>query len=117
MSNINDEFFDGAYKDIWKSFIPEQLTQREVEFMLPYFHLKEGDAVLDLMCGYGRHAIALAKKGMQVTAVDNLAEYIDEIKKTVADENLSVDAVRSGVLDFTTDKKFDLVLCMGNSIN
>ena len=117
MSNINDEFFDGAYKDIWKSFIPEQLTQREVEFMLPYFHLKEGDAVLDLMCGYGRHAIALAKKGMQVTAVDNLADYIDEIKKTVDDENLSVDAVKSGVLDFTTDKEFDLVLCMGNSIN
>jgi 2-polyprenyl-3-methyl-5-hydroxy-6-metoxy-1,4-benzoquinol methylase len=117
MSNVNDIFFDGVYKDIWKSFIPEQLTQKEVEFMLSYFQLKEGNKVLDLMCGYGRHAIALARKGMMVTAVDNLEAYINEIKKAAAEENLPIETIRSGVLDFTSDGKFDLALCMGNSIN
>lgn len=117
MSNINDSFFDGQYKDIWKFMIPAQLTDKEVEFMIPYFNLKEGSKVLDLMCGYGRHAIALAKKGMDVMAVDNLADYIDEVKATTASENLNINAIQSDVLSFSTDERFDLVLCMGNSIN
>ncbi len=79
MSNINDTYFDGYYKDIWRSIIPEELTVKEVDFMQQYFNLDTGSKVLDLMCGYGRHAIALAKKGIPVTAVDILDEYIDEI--------------------------------------
>ena len=117
MQNINDSFFDGYYKDIWKAVIPEQLTEKEVEFMLPYFNLKEGDKVLDLMCGYGRHALALARKGITTTAVDNLADYIDEIRNIAVKENLAVNTVQTDVLSFSTKEKFDLVLCMGNSIN
>lgn len=117
MSNINDTFFDGSYKDIWKTIIPAQLTDKEVEFMLPYFNLKDDSKVLDLMCGYGRHAIALAKKGIAVKAVDNLADYINEIKKTALEEGLAIEAIQSGVLDFSTEERFDLAICMGNSIN
>ena len=64
MSNINDTFFDGHYKEIWKTLIPDELTVKEVDFMVPHFGLQPGSKVLDLMCGYGRHAIALAKKGI-----------------------------------------------------
>jgi 2-polyprenyl-3-methyl-5-hydroxy-6-metoxy-1,4-benzoquinol methylase len=117
MPNINDSFFDGHYKEIWKTIIPDELTVKEIDFMIPYFNLQPGSKVLDLMCGYGRHAIGLARKGMVVTAVDNLADYINEIKETVAAENLPVTAYQSGVLDFTTDEQFDLVICMGNSLN
>ena len=62
MENINDSYFDGYYKELWRSIIPGELTIKEVDFMLPYFHLQPGSKVLDLMCGYGRHAIALAQK-------------------------------------------------------
>ena len=86
MSNINDTFFDGHYKEIWRSLIPDELTVKEVDFMLPYFNLQPGSQVLDLMCGYGRHAIALAKKGMNVTAVDNLGDYINEINEVAEKE-------------------------------
>jgi len=117
MSNINDTFFDGSYKDIWKAIIPAQLTGKEVEFMLPYFNLKEGDKVLDLMCGYGRHALELAGKGIKVTAVDNLPDYINEIRTTAEKEKVEIHAVQSDVLAFSTSEQFDLVICMGNSIN
>ena len=90
MENINDSYFDGYYKDIWRTIIPDELTVKEVDFMLPYFNLQPGSKVLDLMCGYGRHAIALAKKGINVTAVDNLDDYIDEIKEVAEKENLPI---------------------------
>jgi 2-polyprenyl-3-methyl-5-hydroxy-6-metoxy-1,4-benzoquinol methylase len=69
------------------------------------------------MCGYGRHAIALAKKGISVTAVDNLGDYIKEIKQVAEKENLPIRPVKSAVMDYKTDEMFDLVLCMGNSLN
>lgn len=117
MSNINDSFFDGYYKDIWRSIIPELLTTREVDFIIQYFELKPNNKVLDIMCGYGRHALGLARKGMNVTAIDNLADYVNEIMATAQKENLPVNAVQSDVTSYKAGSDFDLALCMGNSLN
>ncbi|MBK5271936.1 MAG: class I SAM-dependent methyltransferase, partial [Bacteroidia bacterium] len=117
MNNINDTFFDGYYKEIWRTSIPQELTVKEVDFMIPFFDLKTGSKVLDMMCGYGRHAIALAKKGMNVTAVDNLYDYIEEIKKIAEHEKFSLKAIQADVIDYKADDTFDLVVCMGNSLN
>ena len=117
MPNINDSFFDGYYKEIWRSSIPDELTAKELDFIIPYFNLHAGSKVLDLMCGYGRHAIALARKGISVTAVDNLDDYINEINRVAKKENLLLNPVKSAIMDYKTDDKFDLVLCMGNSLN
>lgn len=117
MSNINDTFFDGYYKDIWKAIIPEELTNRESDFLINYFNLKAGNRVLDLMCGYGRHALALGRKGIAVTAVDNLPAYISEIEQLVQNENLPIKAIQQGVLHFVCDEEIDLAICMGNSLN
>jgi SAM-dependent methyltransferase len=117
MDNINDHFFEGQYKELWRTMIPEILTQREVDFMIPYFGLKEGSRVLDLMCGYGRHALALGRKGVAVVAVDNLADYTREINQKAGEENLPVKAINSSVKDFVPDALFNLAICMGNSFN
>lgn len=117
MDNINDIYFDGHYKDIWKSIIPAELTVKETDFIMQYFALKKGNKVLDIMCGYGRHAIALAKKGIDVTAVDNLDAYITEIKSIAAEENLPIIAIKSDVIGYKANDQYDLVLCMGNSLN
>ena len=117
MENINNSYFDGHYKDIWKTIIPAELTVKETEFLLQYFKLQPGNKVLDLMCGYGRHALALAKHGVEVTAVDNLESYTNEIREAASKENLPVTTINSDVIQFTPTDKFDLVICMGNSFN
>jgi SAM-dependent methyltransferase len=116
MPNINDSFFDGYYKQIWKTIIPEELTIKEVDFMVPYFELKEGSRVLDMMCGYGRHTLALARKGIKVTAVDNLADYLEEIDASAKNEGLPILTVNQRMVDFHSDEQFDLAICMGNSL-
>jgi cyclopropane fatty-acyl-phospholipid synthase-like methyltransferase len=117
MGNVNDTFFDGYYKEIWKTVIPAELTIKEVDFMIPHFGLQPGSKVLDLMCGYGRHAIALAQKGIHVTAIDNLGDYTEEIQKTTAQEQLPITVQQASVTAYTTNEIFDLALCMGNSLN
>lgn len=117
MSNINDNFFDGHYKEIWKALIPEELTGKEVEFMIAHFNLQPGSCVLDLMCGYGRHALALGRKGINVEAVDNLGDYIKEINETANTEGLPVKAEKADVIQYAIKDQADLAICMGNSLN
>lgn len=116
MENINDSFFDGHYKDIWRSIIPGELTQKEVDFIVSYFRLTEESKVLDIMCGYGRHAIALAQKGITVTAVDNLEIYTAEISQIAAQEGLKIKTVTANAATFSDSDKYDLAICMGNSL-
>lgn len=117
MININDTYFDGYYKEIWKAIIPEELTIREVDFFIQYFDLKSSSRVLDLMCGYGRHSLELARKRIAVTSVDNLLSYIEEIKTKAIKENLLITSFHSNILDFESDVQHDLAICMGNSLN
>jgi cyclopropane fatty-acyl-phospholipid synthase-like methyltransferase len=95
-TNINDNFFKGRYKEVWRKLIPPGLSEAECSFIEEVAGLQPSDNVLDLMCGYGRHALELARRGYQITAVDNLIEYIDEISSVAAAANLPVEALRTG---------------------
>ncbi len=117
MPNINDTYFDGYYKEIWRSLIPDELTVKEVDFMVPYFKLDSSSKVLDLMCGYGRHAIAMARKGVSVIAIDNLSDYTNEISETADKEQLPLKVIKADVINYKIDEVVDLAICMGNSLN
>jgi cyclopropane fatty-acyl-phospholipid synthase-like methyltransferase len=117
-ANINDSFFEGIYKHAWKKSIPNGLTEAEVDFIQDVAGLKGYGKLLDIMCGYGRHSIELAKRGINVTAVDNLDTYIDEIKTTAAGNKIEIQTIQSNVLAVNLhDQVFDAVICMGNSFN
>jgi SAM-dependent methyltransferase len=115
--NINNEFFDGHYKDIWRAIIPEALTKGETDFLVQEAQLQPESKVLDLMCGYGRHALALARKGIEVVAVDNLADYVNEIDDVIKKENLPIQTVKVDAIEFQPHAQFDLAICMGNSLS
>ncbi len=70
-------FFDDDYLRIYRpTFTPER-TAAEVDFIEQALEVPRGGAVLDLACGYGRHAIALALRGHRVTGLDFNAHYLD----------------------------------------
>ena len=114
--NVNNTFFDGHYKDIWRQIFPEKTTLAEVDFIIEEAKLNPEQHVLDLMCGYGRHALELANRGINVTAIDNLPDYINEIKEKAAARNLPVESICMDILEMQVDREFDAVICMGNSL-
>jgi cyclopropane fatty-acyl-phospholipid synthase-like methyltransferase len=114
-TNINNEFFKGSYKQAWKGLIPQGLTEAEVDFIEEMASLKNGDLVLDLMCGYGRHSIELARRGRTATAVDNLEEYIHEIDEAAKKENLKIQTFKTDVLQVELEGSYAAAICMGNS--
>ncbi len=114
--NINTVFFDGLYKDVWRKIIPEGLTAAEVDFLMEMGRLEKESKVLDIMCGYGRHAIELAKRGCQVRAIDNAEEYIEEIKQAAIESKLPITPVKADVTALKLEEQYDMAVCMGNSL-
>ena len=79
--------------------------------------------VLDLPCGPGRHALALAQAGHRVVAVDRTQAYLDELETRLATRRerqpgreLAVEVVRSDMRDFVRSGSFDLALNLYTSL-
>jgi SAM-dependent methyltransferase len=51
-------------------------TEQEVEFLIDALALGPRSLVLDVGCGPGRHALALATRGMEVVGVDISARFV-----------------------------------------
>jgi len=85
--------------------------QPEPEVMAFADTLPAGARVLDLGAGVGRHALALARRGFAVAALDAAPEGIAEINRIAAAEDLTVDA-RIGMMTELpfADGAFDHVL-------
>lgn len=79
-------FFDDDYLRIFRpTFTPER-TAAEVDFIEALLAVPKGAAVLDLACGYGRHAIGMEKRGYRVTGLDFNPHYLEiaEAESTAA---------------------------------
>jgi len=73
-----EEFFDEYYLQSIDKLTGEEQTRREVDFLLEKINLAKDDAILDLACGHGRHALDLAGRGFsQITGIDITLTYIE----------------------------------------
>jgi len=91
-------------------------AERLVGLIEKYVNLNAQSAVLDMACGAGRHAIAFAKKGFKVTAVDLSERLLEAAKKNAITAGVSIDFTLSDILKFETDLKFDLAVNLFTSI-
>jgi len=114
-TNINSTFFQGSYKHAWRSLNPPGLAEAEVDFIVEIGGLVRDSRVLDFMCGYGRHALSLGRRGFEVTAIDNLKDYIEEITSIAKEENLPLKAVQADALNMNLEGSYKAAICMGNS--
>jgi SAM-dependent methyltransferase len=71
---------------------------------------ESGGAVLELGCGTGRVALALARAGHSVVAVDRDPELLEVLAERAAAEGVSLAAERADALELDLGRTFDLVL-------
>ena len=92
--------------------------RRELPFIQDALSESGGNRVLDMACGSGRHSVALALKGADVVGFDSSTSMIQTAKELAVENGV---AVRFMVADMTNLKtvlkeKFDLIVCLGNSL-
>ncbi|MGB0863133.1 MAG: class I SAM-dependent methyltransferase, partial [Saprospiraceae bacterium] len=95
----------------------DEYYQTEHLFGEPYpelidFFTKEikSKKVLDLGCGQGRDAIALAKLGFDVTGIDISKVGIDQMNVIATSNNLSLKGFIADIFLFDDFEKYDIVL-------
>lgn len=89
-------------------------TEKEVDFIAGY--LNPNSRVLDLACGGGRHALALAQMGHQVTGIE-IGQYPFELAKVRAQKAaLDIDFIKEDILNLEYDNVFDLAFLICGQI-
>jgi glycine/sarcosine N-methyltransferase len=89
----------------------------ELPFFDRLFARHQVRRVLDSACGTGRHAIALAQRGYQVTATDLSAAMIEQARQNAAAAGAQVTLAVAGLGELAAlGETFDAALCLGNSL-
>lgn len=113
-----------AYSALWfELFMPlqrEEWTGKEVAFLARQLPQPRYGALLDLCCGYGRHALPLAQRGYRVTGVDRDAAAIVEARRRAAGAGATEAALTYTVADMREVGRlpgaFDAVINMWQSL-
>jgi SAM-dependent methyltransferase len=87
-------------------------TENEVAFIVEQLGLKPGERLLDVGCGPGRHAHAMAERGIDVVGVDISQRFVD---LATANAPAGATFVRADARALLFDAEFDaaISLCQG----
>ncbi|MCE2458005.1 MAG: class I SAM-dependent methyltransferase [Dehalococcoidia bacterium] len=86
----------------------------EISSVLDLAGLQSGD-VLDLACGPGRHATALAKRGFRVTGLDLSPFLLRKAKGLAHKEGVGIEWVQEDMRSFERPETFDLAISLFTS--
>ncbi len=107
-----EEVFDQRYLDTYVDTFPEKRTQREVDFISRHIEITNKTSLLDVGCGHGRHAIALAKLGCHVTGIDTSQYFLDKVLKRAAEEKVNVRVFREDMRELLANGVYDVAVSL-----
>ncbi|MFX1318775.1 MAG: class I SAM-dependent methyltransferase [Promethearchaeota archaeon] len=95
-----------------------QRLQRELPLLRGLIQEKKIARILDLACGSGRHAVALAKDGHEVIGLDLSSQMISAAQTYAQENDVQVQFHVANMENANTIVKdpFDVILCLGNSL-
>ena len=109
---MTDHWFEPIADHLGRAYLRYSFTkgtQEEVAFLVETLELEPGMRVLDVGCGPGRHAIALAERGITVHGVDISQRFVD-----LANEAAPAGATfeRRDARELPFDAEFDAAICL-----
>lgn len=109
-----DDIFDEDYLRTLP-FLTPQATQFEANFVMESLGVDAGAQILDVGCGYGRHAMELAARGYHLVGLDNslplLLRGADEAQR----RGLTINFIHGDMREMTFESQFDGAYCLFSS--
>ncbi len=111
----DDRWFDAVARFLGPAYLRNAFTmgtEQEVEFLVDALGLEPGTRVLDVGCGPGRHALALARLGMVVLGVDRSPEFVALARGAAAADGLDARFEELDVRKLEHVEGFDATICL-----
>ena len=114
---INWYLEGGFYGPDYMAMFPEEAASgaAEAERASRLLGLPRGSLVLDVACGYGRHALNLAERGLRVVGLDLNSYFLGVAAARAADANGRAVFVRGDMRRLPFASAFDGAVCLGGS--
>ncbi len=113
-------FFTAPVMRFWEAAVPQAATDAEVAFILRHIAAAPPASILDVPCGSGRHALALASMGFAVTGIDLSEASLGRAEALARSARLGAGAevrfARANMLELEVARPTDALLCLGNSL-
>ena len=92
----------------------EPAVKSSVGFMEGVMELGKGATVLDLGCGLGLHAIELARRGCEVTALEWSEPFLEVARRNAAEADVTVQFVQGDMTKLAYKAEFEAAIIWGN---
>ncbi len=112
-SNWWSTFFDDVAADLWVNAVSSDQNRQEADVLIRLLGVPRGSEILDVPCGAGRLALALAESGYHVTGVDLAPAFLERGRAN--DRSGAVRWERRDMRDLPWRGRFDAAFCVGNS--
>ncbi len=105
-----ETWFQKVFTDEYLRTLPTDIhrqTKREADFIEESFALGENARVLDLACGFGRHAIELCRRGLEVVGLDLSMPLLQKALNEAQKQSLSIKFLHGDMRDLSFEQIFD----------
>jgi glycine/sarcosine N-methyltransferase len=118
MNGQSKEFYN-RFADKYDVMISNERYDEDMPFFNTVFRNYKVKSVLDCSCGTGKHAIKFSQLGFEATGSDISSEMVERAKRNAESLYTHLNFVQADFkrLPHAFDKKFDCVVCLGNSLN
>ncbi len=113
--DIENVFEIDDYMYFYSDMITDERTDAETEFLIDNLEIKPGHRILDIPCGYGRHANRLALYGCNITGIDYMKGFIEIAKKDADNKGVKPDFIVGDMRNIDYDEEYDAVLSLFTS--
>ena len=104
-------FFDG-HAPAYMQNVFTRNTQTEVAFLADVLRLPARARILDLGCGTGRHAVALAQRGFRVVGLDLSRGMLRQAQAAAREARAQVEWIQADATRFAAPQAFDAAVCL-----
>ncbi|GCE06842.1 class I SAM-dependent methyltransferase [Dictyobacter aurantiacus] len=110
-----EKFFNEDYARLYAPFLLPASTEQDVTDIIRLLDLQPEHSVLDLCCGYGRHALELARYGCQVTGQDLSPRLLERAQASASEQQLQVRWLQGDMRTIPFENEFDAIINMFTS--
>ncbi|MCB2200159.1 class I SAM-dependent methyltransferase [bacterium] len=109
------EFFEGLWEEFHLNHMNAQDYDQQVSRMIPLLDVGEGTRLLDIPCGIGGQAVALAERGCDVTGVDLHPGLLKVAGDRAEATGVMLNLVEEDMRSFDGKAAFDAAICLWGS--